>query len=344
MTCLPPGASSFTGIQDGCPQWSPRRVFPPAHPGHWSPATPFRGVLGGRALELRPSSPAQRHVPLPRQGARGWPARGDKDHGAWRPAHACAGDRAYGVVQVIRLVARWAGSPEHQQVGAVGPVEQHPRRRPVGEFSDDALSRQLPGSRAFGRGEEHRSFRISVGHGARWSIRCTPQAVLVVSEHQVQDRVPQPRLPDSPAQCGVRRRCTVHACHDPPRGPRLCHRSATPAPETPSALRSPRRKGETKRRPAGRKRAASGSPRTHHPPRGENPERTYPQWPGRNHRWPARRWRKAAGTVARNVQAGPAPGRPGRHVQERSNRSRFITLSHAATKSLTNFSFASSLA
>ncbi len=30
--------------------------------------------------------------------------------------------------------------------------------------------------------------------------------------------------------------------------------------------------------------------------------------------------------------------------QARSNRSRFITLSHAATKSFTNFSFASSLA
>ena len=41
-------------------------------------------------------------------------------------------------------------------------------------------------------------------------------------------------------------------------------------------------------------------------------------------------------------QAGA--GRPGRHDQARSNRSRFITLSHAATKSFTNFSFASSLA
>ena len=37
-------------------------------------------------------------------------------------------------------------------------------------------------------------------------------------------------------------------------------------------------------------------------------------------------------------------GRPGHHDQTRSNRSRFITLSHAATKSFTNFSFASSLA
>jgi hypothetical protein len=36
--------------------------------------------------------------------------------------------------------------------------------------------------------------------------------------------------------------------------------------------------------------------------------------------------------------------RPGRHDQTRSNRSRFITLFHAATKSFTNFSFASSLA
>src|SRR5215468_2426186 len=40
----------------------------------------------------------------------------------------------------------------------------------------------------------------------------------------------------------------------------------------------------------------------------------------------------------------PVPGRPGRHDQTRSNRSRFITLTHAATKSFTNFSFASSLA
>jgi hypothetical protein len=37
-------------------------------------------------------------------------------------------------------------------------------------------------------------------------------------------------------------------------------------------------------------------------------------------------------------------GRPGRPDQARSNRSRFITLSHAATKSRANFSFASSLA
>ena len=42
--------------------------------------------------------------------------------------------------------------------------------------------------------------------------------------------------------------------------------------------------------------------------------------------------------------SGPAGGRPGRPDQARSNRSRFMTLSHAATKSFTNFSFASSLA
>lgn len=44
-----------------------------------------------------------------------------------------------------------------------------------------------------------------------------------------------------------------------------------------------------------------------------------------------------------DVQVGRA-GRPGRHDQTRSNRSRFITLFHAATKSCTNFSRASSLA
>ena len=37
-------------------------------------------------------------------------------------------------------------------------------------------------------------------------------------------------------------------------------------------------------------------------------------------------------------------GQPGYHDQVRSNRSRFITLSHAAAKSFTNFSHASSLA
>lgn len=46
-------------------------------------------------------------------------------------------------------------------------------------------------------------------------------------------------------------------------------------------------------------------------------------------------------TRAECVQVGRW-GRPGRHHQARSNRSRFITLSHAATKSFTNFSFASS--
>ncbi|XVQ14239.1 endonuclease/exonuclease/phosphatase family protein [Spirillospora sp. CA-255316] len=51
--------------------------------------------------------------------------------------------------------------------------------------------------------------------------------------------------------------------------------------------------------------------------------------------------------VREHVQAGPA--RAGLDVrrlrdQARSYRSRFITLSHAATKSRTNFSFASSLA
>ena len=37
----------------------------------------------------------------------------------------------------------------------------------------------------------------------------------------------------------------------------------------------------------------------------------------------------------------PVTGRPGHRDQARSNRSRFMTLSHAATKSRTNFSFAS---
>ena len=43
-----------------------------------------------------------------------------------------------------------------------------------------------------------------------------------------------------------------------------------------------------------------------------------------------------------NAQAGPAG--LGDRYQARSNRSAFITLFHAATKSVTNFSFASSLA
>lgn len=65
-------------------------------------------------------------------------------------------------------------------------------------------------------------------------------------------------------------------------------------------------------------------------------------------RGPARRGprpRRAVGVVrdVGEVRAGRW-GRPGPHDQARSNRSRFITLSHAATKSFTNFSFASSLA
>jgi hypothetical protein len=44
--------------------------------------------------------------------------------------------------------------------------------------------------------------------------------------------------------------------------------------------------------------------------------------------------------------AGAGPPRPGPDVfdQAMSNRSRFMTLTQAATKSVTNFSFASSLA
>ncbi|WP_436846895.1 S1 family peptidase [Streptomyces atratus] len=57
------------------------------------------------------------------------------------------------------------------------------------------------------------------------------------------------------------------------------------------------------------------------------------------------RWRR---TMSRSfglrMSRSAGVGRPGRHDQTRSNRSRFITLSHAATKSFTNFSFASSLA
>ncbi len=54
-----------------------------------------------------------------------------------------------------------------------------------------------------------------------------------------------------------------------------------------------------------------------------------------------------AAYLAGNSRAGrPAQhaGRPARRDQARSNRSRFMTLSQAATKSRTNFSFASSLA
>jgi dihydrofolate reductase len=48
--------------------------------------------------------------------------------------------------------------------------------------------------------------------------------------------------------------------------------------------------------------------------------------------------------VRKRTSRSAGPGRPGHHDQTRSNRSRFITLFQAATKSLTNFSFASSLA
>jgi len=44
----------------------------------------------------------------------------------------------------------------------------------------------------------------------------------------------------------------------------------------------------------------------------------------------------------RGCPGRPMSGRPGHRDQARSNRSRFMTLSHAATKSRTNFSFASS--
>ena len=47
-----------------------------------------------------------------------------------------------------------------------------------------------------------------------------------------------------------------------------------------------------------------------------------------------------AGSFTRPVRAGPEVGCD----QARSNRSAFITLFHAATKSVTNFSLASSLA
>jgi hypothetical protein len=43
----------------------------------------------------------------------------------------------------------------------------------------------------------------------------------------------------------------------------------------------------------------------------------------------------------RGCPGRPMGGRPGHRDQARSNRSRFMTLSHAATKSRTNFSFAS---
>jgi hypothetical protein len=64
-----------------------------------------------------------------------------------------------------------------------------------------------------------------------------------------------------------------------------------------------------------------------------------PQQPAR-HTPPAQRPQKSPARF-------PNPGEASRllkRVQTRSNRSRFITLTHAATKSRTNFSFASSLA
>jgi len=51
-----------------------------------------------------------------------------------------------------------------------------------------------------------------------------------------------------------------------------------------------------------------------------------------------------SGRCSMSTRPGRSAGRPGRDDQARSNRSRFITLTHAATKSFTNFSFASSLA
>ena len=47
---------------------------------------------------------------------------------------------------------------------------------------------------------------------------------------------------------------------------------------------------------------------------------------------------------AQRCPGRPTSGRPGRRDQVRSKRSRFMTLTHAATKSCTNFSRASSLA
>ncbi|MFE9463207.1 hypothetical protein ACFYNW_05960 [Streptomyces virginiae] len=61
---------------------------------------------------------------------------------------------------------------------------------------------------------------------------------------------------------------------------------------------------------------------------------------GTSKRSPACRRRRPRSDRGRPAQ----PGRPRLRHQARSNRSRFITLSHAATKSRANFSFASSLA
>src|SRR6266581_1241642 len=66
--------------------------------------------------------------------------------------------------------------------------------------------------------------------------------------------------------------------------------------------------------------------------------------------WGTLRTGKAWAALMRSRSFGPrtsrpaGAGRPGRHDQTRSNRSRFITLSHATTESCTHFSFASSLA
>jgi hypothetical protein len=57
------------------------------------------------------------------------------------------------------------------------------------------------------------------------------------------------------------------------------------------------------------------------------------------------RWRRTMpGSFGLRTSRPAGAGRPGRPDQARSNRSRFITLSQAAAKSFTNFSFASSLA
>ncbi len=57
------------------------------------------------------------------------------------------------------------------------------------------------------------------------------------------------------------------------------------------------------------------------------------------------RWRRTmSGSLGLRTSRSAGAGRPGRHDQTRSNRSRFMTLSHAATKAFTNFSLASSLA
>ena len=51
---------------------------------------------------------------------------------------------------------------------------------------------------------------------------------------------------------------------------------------------------------------------------------------------------KGKGAPDRGCPGRPMSGRPGHRDQARSNRSRSMTLSHAATKSRMNFSFASS--